>query len=61
MLHLEVDKKRSSWRRRQYARHDSLDSPVRFSLELQQVQAFEEMVISVGEVTIGGLAHEAHG
>ena len=43
MPHLEVDKRRATW---QYARHDSIHSPVRFSLELQQAQAFRKMVIS---------------
>jgi hypothetical protein len=43
MPHSEVDKKRWTW---QYARHDSIHSPVRFSLELQQAQAFRKMVIS---------------
>ena len=58
MPHLEVDKRRNTW---QYARHDSIHSPVRFSFELQQAQAFRKMVILVPEVTIGGIVHGIHG
>ena len=58
MPHLEVDKKRATW---QYARHDSVHSPVSFSLELQQIQAFRKMVILVNEATIGGNVHGEDG
>lgn len=58
MPYLEVDKRRATW---QYARHDFVYSPVRFSLELQQAQAFRKMVILIPEVTIGGIVHRIHG
>lgn len=58
MPHLEVDKRRNTW---QYARHDSIHSPVRFSFELQQAQAFRKMVILVPEAAIGGIVHGVHG
>jgi hypothetical protein len=58
MPYLEVDKRRATW---QYARHDCIHSPVRFSLELQQAQAFRKMVILVPEAAIGGIVHGVRG